>query len=69
MGAKKYGHTEKDYTYRDEILASILCNIRLGEKVHVDMSEYIPKSLPKNMAPKPPMQQLLDSHKSRINLK
>ena len=65
------GYKEKDYTYRDEILASIVSNIRSGENLDVNMSEYIPELLPKNMAPipKPPMQQLLGNHKSRMNPK
>jgi hypothetical protein len=60
--------TKKDYTYWNELLHYIENNIETLLDIY--MTEYIPKTLPKNMAPipKPSVEYILTSHKSMMNL-
>ena len=59
---------KKDYSYRHEVVENIMNNVRIGRNEEVDMSEYIPSDLPKNIAPvpRPSMDELLAKHRSRM---
>lgn len=64
----KKRYQKKDYSYRSELLDTVKGSIISGRPELVDMSEYIPKDLPKNMAPvpRPPLEEMLLKHKSRL---
>ena len=54
-------------SYRTEIINEIKRNIEDGRIVRIDMTEYIPKNLPTiAKTPKPPSDELLKHHKSRM---
>jgi hypothetical protein len=68
-GLKKT-HTEKDYSYRTELMNNILKRIIAQEPLSLDMTEYVPAVLPQNLAqiPKPRLEVLQQKHRSRMNL-
>ena len=63
-------HETKDYTYRSRIMASIQNSVSANEPIEIDMTEYIPQEMPKNMAPvpKPSKESMLEKHRSRMAL-
>ena len=64
----KKTHVKKDYGYRKNIMANILNRIVIQKPLSIDMTEYIPDNLPKNIAPvpKPSIDELMKKHRSRM---
>ena len=58
---------EKDYTYRGEILSKIEAHFSNGTLEFADMTEYVPKNTPKNIAtiPKPSKEEMVKKYKAR----
>lgn len=44
-------HTNKDYEYRTKIMRGVLERVVAEKPLSLDMTEYIPKGLPQNIAP------------------
>ena len=63
-------HSKKDFSYRFSIVRAIQDIVTAQKPLVIDMSEYIPLDLPKNMAPipKPDKDKMFEKHRSRMAL-